>query len=57
MHKKFQEALVKKYKQYQYYIPFVVDDMQLQGGWFYLIRVRWQNPNQKSESEKVKVSV
>ena len=40
MHKKFQEALVKKYKQYQCYIPFVVDDMQLQGGSFYLIRVK-----------------
>ena len=40
MHKKFQEALVKIYKQYQCYIPFVVDDMQLQGGWFYLIRVK-----------------
>ena len=34
MHKKFQEALVKKYKQYQCYIPFVVDDMQLQGAGF-----------------------
>ena len=40
MHNKFQEALVKKYKQYQCYVPFVVDDMQLQGGWFYLIRVK-----------------
>ena len=30
MHTKFQEALVKKYKQYQGYIPFVVYDLQLQ---------------------------
>ena len=34
MHTKFQEALVKKYRQYQGYIPFVVYDMQLQGGCF-----------------------
>ena len=27
MHNKIQEALVKKYKQYQGYIPFVVYDM------------------------------